>query len=302
MPNPRGGLAPQRRRWATRPPPPTSCPAAAGWSPPRPTTTASPRCSPAAASSTASGCSAPRTVAYMARNHLPGGADLETFGRPVFAESAIRGVGFGLGVSVVVDAAAGKVLTSLGEFAWGGLASTAFYVDPAEEVTAMFFTQLLPSSTYPDPLPAAHAGQPGAGGLMPIASPRHPGGRDRGQPVGGHADRARHRHHGGHAPPSGIGTLIGVGADLRAGQRRAQAADQGGRLPVLRADARPDRAGGERAAVPAGRLDRRRARAAVHGRRVRRGVPRARSWWRWSGSCCTSSIPDRLDRAEPTGV
>jgi CubicO group peptidase (beta-lactamase class C family) len=90
-----------------------------------------------------------RTVAYMTRNHLPGGADLETFGRPIFAESANRGIGFGLGVSVVVDAAAGKMLTHEGEFAWGGLASTAFYIDPAAEVTAMFFTQLLPSSTYP---------------------------------------------------------------------------------------------------------------------------------------------------------
>jgi CubicO group peptidase (beta-lactamase class C family) len=91
----------------------------------------------------------PRTVGYMTRNHLPGGADLETFGRPIFAESTYRGVGFGLGFSTVIDAAAGKVLTSTGEFAWGGMASTAFYVDPAEDVTAMFFTQFLPSSTYP---------------------------------------------------------------------------------------------------------------------------------------------------------
>jgi len=91
----------------------------------------------------------PRTVAFMTRNHLPAGADLETFGRPIFAESQFRGIGFGLGVSVVLDAAAGKVLTNPGEFAWGGLASTAFYVDPAEEVTVSFFTQLMPSSTYP---------------------------------------------------------------------------------------------------------------------------------------------------------
>jgi CubicO group peptidase (beta-lactamase class C family) len=91
----------------------------------------------------------PRTVRYMTRNHLPGDADLETFGRPIFAESSFRGVGFGLGVSVVVDATAGKALTNPGEHAWGGLASTAFYIDPAEDVTAMFFTQLMPSSTYP---------------------------------------------------------------------------------------------------------------------------------------------------------
>jgi CubicO group peptidase (beta-lactamase class C family) len=91
----------------------------------------------------------PRTVAYMTRNHLPGGVDLEAIGRPIFAESSFAGVGFGLGFSTVVDPAAGKVLTSAGEYAWGGMASTAFYVDPAEDVTAMFFTQFLPSSAYP---------------------------------------------------------------------------------------------------------------------------------------------------------
>ena len=91
----------------------------------------------------------PRTVGYMTRNHLPGGADLETFGRPLYAESPFRGVGFGLGLAVVLDPAAGKVLCSAGELSWGGAASTTFWIDPAEELTVSFFTQLLPSSTYP---------------------------------------------------------------------------------------------------------------------------------------------------------
>nr|WP_211177869.1 serine hydrolase domain-containing protein [Pseudonocardia acidicola] len=91
----------------------------------------------------------PRTVRFMTRNHLPGNAELDTFGRPIFSESSFAGVGFGLGFSVVTDPAAGKVLTNAGEYAWGGLASTAFYVDPVEEITALFFTQLMPSSTYP---------------------------------------------------------------------------------------------------------------------------------------------------------
>jgi CubicO group peptidase (beta-lactamase class C family) len=91
----------------------------------------------------------PRTVAYMTRNHLPGGADLETFGRPLFAEAPLRGTGFGLGFAVVTDPAAGKTLTSAGEFSWGGAASTAFFVDPAEQLTVSFFTQLLPSSAHP---------------------------------------------------------------------------------------------------------------------------------------------------------
>ena len=91
----------------------------------------------------------PRTVGYMARNHLPGGLDLETFGRPLYAESPFRGVGFGLGFSVVIDPVPGKVICSAGEIAWGGAASTAFWVDQDAELTVSFFTQLLPSSTHP---------------------------------------------------------------------------------------------------------------------------------------------------------
>jgi CubicO group peptidase (beta-lactamase class C family) len=91
----------------------------------------------------------PRTVAHMTRNHLPGNADMATFGRMLFAESTSVGVGFGLGFAVVLDPVVGKALTSAGEYAWGGMASTAFYVDPVEEITAMFFTQFVPSNTYP---------------------------------------------------------------------------------------------------------------------------------------------------------
>ncbi len=90
-----------------------------------------------------------RTVAYMAQNHLPGGADLQAFGRPLHAETSFDGVGFGLGFSVVDDPAAMHQLASKGEFGWGGAASTAFWVDPAEEINVVFLTQLLPSSTYP---------------------------------------------------------------------------------------------------------------------------------------------------------
>jgi CubicO group peptidase (beta-lactamase class C family) len=91
----------------------------------------------------------PRTVDLMTRNHLPGHADLDTYGRPLFAETSYAGVGFGLGFSVVLDPVAAKSLGAAGEYAWGGAASTAFWVDPANDLTALFFTQLLPSSTYP---------------------------------------------------------------------------------------------------------------------------------------------------------
>ncbi|MBB3677050.1 serine hydrolase domain-containing protein [Modestobacter versicolor] len=90
-----------------------------------------------------------RTLAHMVRNHLPGNADLETFGRPLYAETPLRGVGFGLGFSMVLDPVRYGGVASPGTFNWGGAASTEFYVDPVEDLTVSFYTQLLPSSSLP---------------------------------------------------------------------------------------------------------------------------------------------------------
>ena len=90
----------------------------------------------------------PSTVGLMCRNHLPGDADIEALATDSFSETAMRGVGFGLGLSTVVDQAANKMPTSEGTVSWGGAASTTFWVDPAEDLTCVFFTQLLPSSSY----------------------------------------------------------------------------------------------------------------------------------------------------------
>jgi CubicO group peptidase (beta-lactamase class C family) len=90
-----------------------------------------------------------RTLEYMASNHLPGGKLLNELGQSLFSEVAMDGMGFGLGFAVVQDPAANASMCSPGEFNWGGAASTAFWVDPVEEITAVFMTQLLPSSHYP---------------------------------------------------------------------------------------------------------------------------------------------------------
>ena len=90
-----------------------------------------------------------RTVDLMTENHLPGGVDLETLATDSFSETSYAGIGFGLGVSVVTNRSRNKSLTSLGTFAWGGAASTAFWIDPVEDLTVSLFTQLLPSGTYP---------------------------------------------------------------------------------------------------------------------------------------------------------
>ena len=80
--------------------------------------------------------------------HL-GDADLERFAVDSFSETDYAGVGFGLGFSVRLDRRVNKSLASEGTFGWGGAASTVFWVDPAEELSVCFFTQLLPSGTYP---------------------------------------------------------------------------------------------------------------------------------------------------------
>jgi len=91
-----------------------------------------------------------KTVELMTMNHLPGGQDLTDLAQAgVFTETAYAGVGFGLGFSVMQSPARAHILGSPGEFAWGGAASTAFWIDPVEDLTVIFMTQLMPSSSYP---------------------------------------------------------------------------------------------------------------------------------------------------------
>ncbi len=88
----------------------------------------------------------PRTLAFMRRNHLAG--DIASMGPSSFAEMPMDGVGFGLGGSVVLDPGRMRAPGSVGDYSWGGMASTIFWTDPIEELSVVFFTQLIPSSTY----------------------------------------------------------------------------------------------------------------------------------------------------------
>ncbi|WP_279244908.1 serine hydrolase domain-containing protein [Candidatus Litorirhabdus singularis] len=90
----------------------------------------------------------PRTVEFMTRNHLPGGQDMSAFARGSFSETSYEGVGFGLGFAQKVDPVSNGSLGSVGEYFWGGMASTLFWVDPAEELVMVFMTQLVPSGTF----------------------------------------------------------------------------------------------------------------------------------------------------------
>lgn len=82
----------------------------------------------------------PKTVAFMTQNHLPA---------HILEQEPLRGAGFGLGFAVIMDPPASGVLSSEDEYNWGGYASTEFWVDPREDLFAVFMTQLIPSGTYP---------------------------------------------------------------------------------------------------------------------------------------------------------
>jgi CubicO group peptidase (beta-lactamase class C family) len=90
-----------------------------------------------------------KTIELMTRNHLPGGATLQDLSIGGFGEAGFEGVGFGLGFAVGQGPAATAMAGSVGDFYWGGAASTAFWIDPAEDLYAVFMTQLFPSMAYP---------------------------------------------------------------------------------------------------------------------------------------------------------
>lgn len=90
-----------------------------------------------------------KTLEFMTQNHLPGGVDLPALSISLFSEASYAGVGFGLGFATTMDPVPTMIPGSAGDYFWGGAASTAFWVDPEEELIGIFMTQLIPSSTYP---------------------------------------------------------------------------------------------------------------------------------------------------------
>ncbi len=90
-----------------------------------------------------------KTVDFMAVNHLPNNNDMAAMGQPVWSESSAEGIGYGLGMAVVIDAPTTQLIRSSGEYFWGGAASTAFWIDPEEDLFVVLMTQLTPSSFYP---------------------------------------------------------------------------------------------------------------------------------------------------------
>ena len=86
----------------------------------------------------------PKTVALFSLNHLPGGRELAAMAPAgAFSESSYDGVGFSIGCGVNVDVARTRLPGTTGEYFWGGAASTAFWIDPREDLTVVFMTQVI---------------------------------------------------------------------------------------------------------------------------------------------------------------
>jgi CubicO group peptidase (beta-lactamase class C family) len=88
----------------------------------------------------------PKTTALFSLNYLPEGREIADMALPgMFSESGYAGVGFSLGCGVNVNVAKTRLPGSLGEYFWGGAAATAFWIDPKEELTVVFMTQVMGS-------------------------------------------------------------------------------------------------------------------------------------------------------------
>lgn len=89
----------------------------------------------------------PRTIELMHQNHLKGGRDLTEMAIGGFSETANEGVGFGLGFASTMDRVKSGSIAA-GDYYWGGAASTIFWVDPVEDLSVVFMTQLMPSGAF----------------------------------------------------------------------------------------------------------------------------------------------------------
>ena len=89
----------------------------------------------------------PASVDLMTQNQLPG--DIPSMGCPEHSTMDMTGIGYGYGVAVIVDEQRASISCSNGDFGWGGVANTYFWVDPKQDMIVLFMSQLMPASDMP---------------------------------------------------------------------------------------------------------------------------------------------------------
>lgn len=81
-----------------------------------------------------------KTVDFMTSSHLTG--NLAQLGLNAHHEIGLAGIGYGLGVGIMLNPAQAQVLGSKGDYFWSGLANTSFFIDPQENLIGIFLTQV----------------------------------------------------------------------------------------------------------------------------------------------------------------
>jgi len=86
----------------------------------------------------------PKTIQYMTINHLTDA--VRNNGASEYPASHLYpGQSFGLGFGVITDPGQSQVISSKGEYSWGGFANTKFWIDPEEDLVAILMTQFMAS-------------------------------------------------------------------------------------------------------------------------------------------------------------
>jgi CubicO group peptidase (beta-lactamase class C family) len=86
----------------------------------------------------------PKTVEMFSMNLLPDNKLMADMSAAItFSEAGYGGVGFSIGCGVTMSQALTHVQGTPGEFFWGGAASTAFWIDPKEDLAVVFMTQVM---------------------------------------------------------------------------------------------------------------------------------------------------------------
>ncbi len=82
-----------------------------------------------------------KSVELMTTNQLADGIFVDL--------DPVAGLGFGLGVSVLLNLGKAQIPGSVGTYGWGGAANTNFWIDPREQLIGILMAQFMPSGTYP---------------------------------------------------------------------------------------------------------------------------------------------------------
>jgi CubicO group peptidase (beta-lactamase class C family) len=86
-----------------------------------------------------------KTIEFMHENHVS-----KKILQATWDSEQLQGYGQALGSRVCLNPPAAQVISSPGEYGWGGAAKTFYWIDPQEEMFGVFMTQKMSANEKPD--------------------------------------------------------------------------------------------------------------------------------------------------------